>query len=148
MAKNRQKCKEDAFCLYIFRTCIFYPGAFPLTTKVTSIHAPNYKGVSAIRLGSFLCLCGHASRHAWQAPSFQPIFDQKVLSAKKCPTLIRHTNTRIQQRGSTSIKPGKNPAQKTNLSIIKSIKEKKQRKNRKERKYASEPVFQSCNDVG
>jgi len=23
--------------------CIFYPGAFPLMTKVTSIHAPNYE---------------------------------------------------------------------------------------------------------
>lgn len=24
--------------------CIFYSGAFPLMTKVTSIHAPNYEG--------------------------------------------------------------------------------------------------------
>ena len=41
--KNRQKCKEYAFCLYMLGICIFYPGAFPLMTKVTSIHAPNYE---------------------------------------------------------------------------------------------------------
>lgn len=46
--------------------------------------------------------------------------DQKVLSAKKLPLLIRHTKS-----GSTSIKLEKNPAQKTDLSIINSIKEKK-----------------------
>lgn len=38
--KNRQKCKEYAFCLYMLGICIFYPGAFPLMTKGTSFHAP------------------------------------------------------------------------------------------------------------
>ena len=42
MAKNRQKCKEYAFCLYMLSICVFYRGAFPLTTKVTSFHAPIF----------------------------------------------------------------------------------------------------------
>ena len=42
MAKNRQKCKEYAFCLYMLSICVFYRSAFPLTTKVTSFHAPIF----------------------------------------------------------------------------------------------------------
>ena len=38
------------------------------------------KGVSAIRLGRlFLCLCGHAARHAWQADVIPAYF-----LTKKC----------------------------------------------------------------
>lgn len=40
--KNRQKCKECGFFLYILSICVFHCGAFPLTTKVTSFYAPIF----------------------------------------------------------------------------------------------------------
>lgn len=64
------------------------------------------------------------------------IFDQKVLSAKKLPLLIRHTKS-----GSTSIRPGKNPVQNTGLPTINPIKDKKQGKNRKEKKICIRTSF-------
>ena len=51
----------------MFGICIFYPGAFPLMTKVTSIHAPNYESVLIagfpVRLES-LVLTRHHRNHA------------------------------------------------------------------------------------